>query len=166
MTRTYACTYVHNYLRTYDRGYVCTQRMYVPIYVQTQPDRYVCPPSGPRSVSLLPPFALLCFCTEAAKYRVSCVLCQGCRCWSSLLCCHVRTSLFVHRRSTVSCVLCPVSGLSCWSVSLLPRFALLCSLALHFCCCPVSEVSNRVLSGKSFEPACKYILTRWDVRGL
>jgi hypothetical protein len=26
-----------------------------------------------------------------------------------------------------------------------------------------SEVSNRVLSGKSFVPACKYILTRWYV---
>ena len=27
----------------------------------------------------------------------------------------------------------------------------------------LSEVSNRVLSGKSFVPACKYILTRWYV---
>ena len=27
----------------------------------------------------------------------------------------------------------------------------------------ISEVSNRVLSGKSFVPACKYILTRWYV---
>ena len=29
--------------------------------------------------------------------------------------------------------------------------------------CPRSVTENRVLSGKSFVPACKYILTRWYV---
>ena len=44
----------------------------------------------------------------------------------------------VHSRADMCCLL--------WSLSL-----------------SLSEVSNRVLSGKSFVPACKYILTRWYV---
>jgi len=125
MTRTYVCNYVHTYICTYVHAYVpakylpanvsCYVRTYVHTYKPTH-RTFVFFALDPWRVSLLPPFVLLCFCTGEVPSPVSCVLCQGWRCRSSL-CCHVCTSLFLHRQSMVSCVLCPVSGLLCWSVS-------------------------------------------------
>jgi hypothetical protein len=60
-----------------------------------------------KRLSVATTFALLCLCTGEVPCVVSCVSVGGLSCWSVSLCCHhVRTSLFVHRRSTVCCVLC------------------------------------------------------------
>jgi hypothetical protein len=115
MTRTYVCNYVHTYICTYVHAYVpakylpanvsCYVRTYVHTYKPTH-RTFVFFALDPWRVSLLPPFVLLCFCTGEVPSPVSCVLCQGWRCRSSL-CCHVRTSLFLHsRQSTLSYVLC------------------------------------------------------------
>jgi hypothetical protein len=85
-------------------------------------------------LSVATTFALLCLCTGEVPCVVSCVSVGGLSCWSVSLCCHhVRTSLFVHRRSTVCCVLCVSRRVVMLERLSVATFALLCYPSLYTC---------------------------------
>jgi hypothetical protein len=89
-------------------------RTYLRTYVQTYPP-YVCLLCAGPLESLLPPFVLL-FVSARWRRTMSCVLCQDWRCRLPELSLLPRSHFSISAQAKYG-VLCPVSGLSCWSVS-------------------------------------------------